>query len=285
MRISPTSTLLHQSTQVHPVSVLVVAGFHRSGTSLTSQLLQRAGLFMGDELIGANDSNPYGHVEDRAFVQIHEDLLADVGRTWHVDRPFTPSMTPARWQRMASLVAERRVHHDVWGFKDPRVCFFLGAWHHLVPEMKTLVVFRDVRECIWSLERRHATELFDDRGPVHLHHLFWERPDHALRMWTVHNRALVDWASSHRESTLVVPLSAIQLGAPVVAGVRQALGIPLSDVDTFEVFDPGVTTTPAVRPAVSDPLALDEAIEVWGALEDLAARDGSRWQLEVADAA
>ena len=65
----------------HGSSVLVVAGFHRSGTSLVTEILSRAGLFVGDDLIGANPSNPYGHFEDREVVRLHDRLLADVGLT------------------------------------------------------------------------------------------------------------------------------------------------------------------------------------------------------------
>jgi len=38
---------------------LIVAGFHRSGTSLVCQVLHRAGLFLGYDLLGAVFSNPY----------------------------------------------------------------------------------------------------------------------------------------------------------------------------------------------------------------------------------
>ena len=63
---------------------LIIAGFHRSGTSLVCQLLHRAGLFLGDELLGATFSNPNGHFEDAEVVELHERILADNGRTWRV---------------------------------------------------------------------------------------------------------------------------------------------------------------------------------------------------------
>ncbi len=56
---------------------LIIAGFHRSGTSATAQLLRQAGLFIGDELLDANSSNPYGHFEDREIVTLYDQSLAD----------------------------------------------------------------------------------------------------------------------------------------------------------------------------------------------------------------
>ena len=83
---------------------LIVAGFHRSGTSATAQLLHRAGLFLGDELLEATASNRYGHFEDREVVNIHHDLLADNDLTWLVDRPFVPVVGAQRWEAMRDLV-------------------------------------------------------------------------------------------------------------------------------------------------------------------------------------
>ena len=53
-------------------SVLLVAGFHRSGTSVVTDLLQRSGLYVGEELLDPAPSNPYGHFEDTEVVDIHE---------------------------------------------------------------------------------------------------------------------------------------------------------------------------------------------------------------------
>src|SRR5687767_12826738 len=81
------------------VPELIIAGFHRSGTSLVSELLNRAGLFLGDDLIGAHPTNPYGHFEDRDFTRFHDALLADNQRSWHITAPFIPVITQQRWQQ------------------------------------------------------------------------------------------------------------------------------------------------------------------------------------------
>lgn len=259
------------------MTVLVVAGFHRSGTSMATELLMRAGLHVGQDLIGANPSNPYGHFEDREVVRLHDRLLADAGRTWHVDEPFTPVVTVDRWRTMARMVDRRQARHRTWGFKDPRVCFYLSAWKYLVPEMRTLVVYRDPRECAWSLERRHARDLHRASGPAELHRLFWERPDHALRMWVEHNRALVEFARRHREHTLVVPHDAVTDGLGLVAAVNDALGTGLIELDPREVFDPSVTRGRPGRQAVSSPDTVEAVLSTWADLEDLAAADTRRY--------
>jgi hypothetical protein len=121
---------------------LIVAGFHRSGTSLVCQLLHRAGLFLGYDLLEAAFSNPHGHFEDREVVDLHRQILADNGRTWLISEPFLPTITEAHWQRLKRVAERRDAEHNLWGFKDPRVCLFMMLWKHLLPNAKVLLVYR-----------------------------------------------------------------------------------------------------------------------------------------------
>ncbi len=72
---------------------LIVAGFHRSGTSLTCQLLHHAGLFLGYDLLGPAFSNPHAHFEDIEILNFHRQILVDNGQTWLVSKPFLPVIT------------------------------------------------------------------------------------------------------------------------------------------------------------------------------------------------
>ena len=260
------------------MTVLVVAGFHRSGTSMATEILHRAGLHVGDELIGAGPTNPYGHFEDHEIVRLHDRLLADAGMTWQVDEPFTPVIGPARFRQMAGIVDRRQARHRVWGFKDPRNAFYLSAWKYLAPTMKTLVVYRDPRECAWSLERRHLQDAHRRSGPVERHMWFWERPDHALRMWVEYNRAIVDYARAHRDSTLVIPHAAILAGLSPVEAVRRALDVDLAPVDAREVVDPSVTRSRPGRQSVGSTAVVRDVLATWRDLEHLAADDAPRYQ-------
>ena len=40
--------------------VILITGMHRSGTSLVSSLIQRAGIHIGDKLLAGNAANPRG---------------------------------------------------------------------------------------------------------------------------------------------------------------------------------------------------------------------------------
>lgn len=261
---------------------LIVAGFHRSGTSMVCQLLQRAGLFLGYKLLGAHRSNPYGHFEDREILDLHKRILEDNGQTWQVSRSFSPVITEAHRRSMRRAIERRNREHELWGFKDPRVCLFMTAWKQMLPGAKVLVVYRHFRDVTYSLGKRHSTELFLNRGPVHLHRRFWEEPDLALRMWLVHNNALITFAHAYPEDTLVVSLDMVQEGFPVVEAVNRRWELGLNGTQASQVFDPAATARRPGKQPVSDRRLIGRVRETWRALEQLSGQAAAGRDAQVA---
>lgn len=251
---------------------LIIAGFHRSGTSATAQLLHRAGLFLGDELLEALPSNPYGHFEDKEIVNLHQQILADNERTWMVDEPFVPVVSPRRWQRMQHIVGRRNTEHPLWGFKDPRACLFLMLWKYLVPNAKILLVYRHFSSSTYSLGQRHSSDLFLGRGSEHVHRRFWEEPDLALRMWLVHNNALIAFARAHPGDTMAVSIDMVRDGFPLVWALNRRWRLGLAEVPTAEVFDPKVTAERPGKQPLSDRALIGKVNATWRALEGLSRR-------------
>lgn len=254
---------------------LIIAGFHRSGTSLLTQLLHAGGLFVGDELLGAMASNPYGHFEDRAVLELHRAILERHGNDWQWDEPFPFHIGADHWRAMRALVLQRDLAHSSWGFKDPRVCLFMGAWKYVAPDAKVVIVYRDPGECVRSMESRQASEYLSGQGRPDRHLRFFREPDHGLRLWDAYNRALVSFARAHVEDCLVIPFTHLSEGYPVVAAINERLGGDLGLVSTDSVFDPTVTTSRASAQRVHSPVVQARVEQTWAALEDLAARTGA----------
>jgi len=57
---------------------LIVAGFHRSGTSMLTQELHKAGLFVGKRLMSPNFSNADGYFEDNKIKRLIQEKLDTV---------------------------------------------------------------------------------------------------------------------------------------------------------------------------------------------------------------
>ena len=253
---------------------LIVAGFHRSGTSLVCQLLRRAGLFLGYDLLGSAFSNPYGHFEDVEIFNLHQRILADNGQTWLVSEPFLPVITGSHWQNMKRIIQRRNAEHDFWGFKDPRVCLFMMVWKHLLPKAKALLVYRHFSDSTYSLARRQSAELFSNiaADSKRLYGRFWEEPDLALRMWLTHNDALLTFARIYPEDTLTVSLNMVQNGFPVIGAINRRWGLGLDEVSVSEVFDPAVTDGRSGKQPISDRRLIGRVEATWQALERLGKR-------------
>jgi hypothetical protein len=249
---------------------LIVAGFHRSGTSLVCQVLHRAGLFLGYDLMGAAFSNPHGHFEDIETYDLHEQILADNGQTWMVSEPFLPVITGSHWRRMGQIIQRRNAEHNLWGFKDPRVCLFMMIWKHMLPNAKALLIYRHFSDTTYSLGRRQSTELLSEpTGSQGRYRRFWEEPDLGLRMWLTHNEALLTFARTYPEDTLAVSLDMLQNGFPVIRMVNQRWGLGLNEVPTSEVFDPTVIERRPGKQPLSDRRLIDRVDATWQGLERL----------------
>lgn len=254
---------------------LIVAGFHRSGTSLLAQLLHAGGLFLGDRLLGAAPSNPYGHFEDMEVLTLHRAILAAhedaPGDAWQWDEPMAFHLSADHWDRMRKLVARRDTAHARWGFKDPRVCMFMGAWKYVMPDAKVVIVYRDPGECVRSMESRQSEELGEGVN-VERNRRFFAEPDHGLKLWDSYNRALLAFAEAHVEDCLVLPFTALTVGFPVIERVNARLGLGLDPVDTDAVFDAQATSAREAAQRVHSEVVRRRVEETWARLESLSER-------------
>ena len=255
---------------------LIVVGFHRSGTSLVTQLLHEAGLFVGENLLAARPSNPYGHFEDRSVLRVHKRILGDNGSDWQVSAPREMYISPRRWRRMQTIVQNRQAHYRSWGFKDPRVCLFLGAWKHLLPDARFLVVYRDPSETVRSMHARHSREFLDGEGEFEEHLRFFREPDHGLKLWDTYNRAVVAFAQHHLDDCFVLPYARLTADYPVIAQVNRRFGSDLEEISTETVYDPGVVGHTESNLWVHDPAVADRVHQTWSELERLADRTEPR---------
>jgi len=153
----------------------------------------------------------------------------------------------------------------------------------LIPDLKAVVVYRHWADSAYSLERRHASHALERKGPVALHRRFWEKPDHALRMWLEHNRALVRYARTYPDDTLVVSVGALQ-ELPIIDLVNAAWKIGLEPIPTSEIFDSDALRRRPGRQPVSRTDTVAALENTWHHLDTLAELTQARVQ-ETAHAA
>ncbi len=60
-------------------TAIIVAGMHRSGTSVTTRIANLLGAELARDLIPAGIGNERGHWESRAVQTLHNDMLVALG--------------------------------------------------------------------------------------------------------------------------------------------------------------------------------------------------------------
>ena len=143
--------------------LLIVAGMHRSGTSLIAGLLQQLGWDVGPaaDLMKPKQDNPRGFFEHLPAVRVNDRVLYRMGGSWR-----SPPALPPGWEldsRLDDLRDEagaviRRLRAASAArtlIKDPRFSLTLPLWETTTDVDKVLHVIRAPAAVVASLVRRH----------------------------------------------------------------------------------------------------------------------------------
>ena len=142
---------------------LIIAGMHRSGTSLVTNWLHRCGLEVGESLLEEGIGNPEGHFEDTEFLKMHEEILKDNGLP--ADGLVAGKeirISDYEYEKLRAIIKVKNDKFDQWGWKEPRTCLFLHMYRELLPDAKYLVIARDYPSVTNSLLKRDFA--YDDEG-------------------------------------------------------------------------------------------------------------------------
>lgn len=152
---------------------LLILGMHRSGTSAVTRVVNLLGAKIGDRLVAPGHDNPSGFWENATAVEINEQLLRDLGRTWYDMREMPDGWMDTAAAAKALDLARNFIRCDLEGstfcaLKDPRMCLTVPLWikafEALKFEVSCLFVLRDPQEVVESLHRRNDWP----RSPLYL---------------------------------------------------------------------------------------------------------------------
>lgn len=182
-----------------------------------AQVLQDAGLFVGERLLPPHWSNPDGHFEDAEFVDLARSVLRENGC---LDSGFVADVrisASTRLRREAeALVLRRRNLGIPWGWKDPRSVLLLELWKELLPDAHFVFMFRAPWEVMDSLFRRGDREIQTD-------------PILALRSWMRYNAAILEFVRENPGRTSLFEVGQLRTGAAsCVRCVAEGSGVNLT---------------------------------------------------------
>ena len=199
---------------------LIIAGMHRSGTSLISHWLFKCGLQLGERQLGPDNGNADGHFEDLEFLKMHEEVLASnnlplSGLTdEHIDH-----FSIYEKEKLKSIIKIKQQLYDQWGWKDPRTCLFLDVYQELLPDACYLIILRDYQSVVSSLLRREF-KIMDKKylARKYLSRLLWlkvrrnrrqQKLSHSkatefLKVWIAYNQDILNCIKKLDSNSFVV---------------------------------------------------------------------------------
>src|SRR5689334_7060624 len=172
------------------MTTVLIAGMHRSGTSMTTRLLNLCGLYLGlqNDLQAGDANNPEGYWEHREFLGVNEELLKALGASWahppHLSAGWETSDVLASVRSRASNLLEQFAGEALWGWKDPRNSITLPFWQQFLPSMKVVICVRNPRDVAQSLFKRDAFSA-----------------GMAFDLWLAYNQSVL--ASTERENRII----------------------------------------------------------------------------------
>ena len=148
---------------------ILVLGMHRSGTSLTTRLINMMGAHFGPESSTGEltNDNPKGFWERPEVFKLNDTILAHQNCTWRDLRHFNPT-TPLPEKTIYPLkkfILGMDAHRP-WVLKDPRMCLLLPNWLPYLEAPIAVIATRSPADIIASLHKR-------DNLP----------PEYALALW------------------------------------------------------------------------------------------------------
>ena len=201
-------------------TAILVLGMHRSGTSMLTRALHAHGCALSKELLGANSSNPSGHWESKVAIDIDDQMLHGLGRSWDDLRDLPDGWLSsddalAAKQKIKILVNEDFRDEALWVIKEPRMCRLAPLWIDAISEMgfqvKVVIAIRPAPEVALSLLRRDGIPTSDGLL-LWMHHLLEaERATRAIPRVVVSHREITrDWRTAMRRIA-----STLQLQWPI----------------------------------------------------------------------
>ncbi len=136
--------------------IYVVLGMHKSGTTLTSQILHHSGINMDDEIdpsVSYDEGNKY---ERQSILHLNLEILGtDSYSTIDLKAPEPLTAGPDLQRRMQEVIGTCERRYKDWGFKDPRTALTYPLWEELLPEHRLIVVYRGPA-AVWPHYRYHG---------------------------------------------------------------------------------------------------------------------------------
>ncbi len=144
--------------------VILIAGMHRSGTSMMARLLNILGVYLPLEMEYKDQFNESGYWESFVVQKMNDEILRSGGSIWFDNREFSLSrqsteVIEGTHQRVANIVNNLLGQDSqVLALKDPRFCRYIPIWNSAFEDagakVTSIMPFRNPLEVAASIKSR-----------------------------------------------------------------------------------------------------------------------------------
>lgn len=215
---------------------------HRSGTSLVASWLEGCGLQLYDK-VGAHIGNPLGHYEDGKILKVHMAALSRIrkkSKGWIVDRTDGLVFSNQEKMQLAEIVNQRAGKTKVWGWKEPRASLFLNEWKEMVPDIKTILLWRSCDLVVDSLIRRSNRAKSEPT--------FYISCREAVKNWKIYNTKIYDYHKNNSQQSIMVNIDfLLRNSCNIMREVNRKFDLQLSETDIGGFYKNDMINREAVR--------------------------------------
>jgi hypothetical protein len=240
-------------------TTIIIAGMHRSGTSLSGSLLEQSGLFIGEHLLSDGFDNKKGHFEDLEILSLHEnDLKLKRIDSRGLKGDIKGSLNFEKETHV--LVDEfllKRKNHAVWGWKEPRTTLYLEAWKDKMPDVKCIAIYRYYDEVVDSLLRRYRYKLRYGVGmslKVRLKHILlyplniFLKKYEAYKAWCVYNETILEFKKQNPDDVIIIEFNHfLKNYNNVIIKVNNQFKTDLHQINVGKVFEKSLLKNTAAK--------------------------------------
>ncbi len=200
---------------------VIVAGMHRSGTSIFTEILASAGMYIGGSAADEHHESWHFSRANRAMLGEAAAMLYEFGWSAPKTRDFIEERRAYAERAVRELPGffADRADERAWGWKDPRNSLTLDIWLSIFPNARVLHIVRDGRIVALSLADRDQLEPSFGLG-LWAHYV--EEAEQAMCGLPEEQRCTIRYEDLVREPTATVSrlLDFARIDAPVRAETR-----------------------------------------------------------------
>ncbi|HET6910848.1 MAG TPA: sulfotransferase [Mycobacteriales bacterium] len=188
-----------------PSQGVIVAGMHRSSTSLVASVFAQNGFWLAPDQLEAKPDNPKGYFEDAEIHRFHRQLLEHYDTAWDLSprlRELREHVLtiPDELAPTAQALVDKYEQHRPWVWKNPRATLFLQEWARLFPDTTFVICVRSPAAVADSmLRRRDRMRISNHRRLARTRRVF-----RALSIWRSYNVMALRFVREQPDRCVVV---------------------------------------------------------------------------------